>query len=134
MVRKRQSASTFVRYEGKMYRVGTAVVGPEYAREYANVLFGNRQAGFGIYHYVHELIRANMGNLEIPSAQLGLYMAFANEFISKVMIRKIATEEEVKTKWERYGLEARKLDAIVDLIRGHITMRTGQPTPKPSST
>jgi hypothetical protein len=67
--------------------------------------------------------------LNIPSAQWGLYKAAVNEYVNRVQRKKQMSRDEWSEKWTKNGLDARILDEIARRI-GEIL---APPAPTPAA-
>jgi hypothetical protein len=120
--KKQEGVTTYPRFRGKAYSVGMGIFhgNPELSMDYANAMTQARASGYGIYKNAFAEIKPVLMRNEVPSALWGLYKAFVNELIAKVQRRKIASIEDVISKWERQGLSGDILrqcsDAVVEIV------------------
>jgi len=119
MTRKRQEGiTTNPRYKLKAYAVGFGIGAgnQKYAEDYAESLASARASGVGVYKSAYQDIKPVLAREGVPSALWGLYKAFANELISKVQRRGIATVDEIVGKWVKLGLDETVLRAVVESV------------------
>lgn len=131
--RKRQEGiTTNPRYKLKAYAVGFGIGAgnSEFAREYAEALTSARASGVGIYKNAYQEIKPVLSRENVPSALWGLYKAFANELISKVQRRGIATIDEVEAKWVKLGMDESVLRAIVEVLVEVVEKEASTPAQK----
>ena len=120
--KKVEGVSTYPRFKGKAYAVGFGIFAgnSDLAMDYANALTQARAAGYGVFKNAYDEIKPVLMRNEVPSALWGLYKAFINELIHKVQRKRIASTDEVVTKWERMGLNADILrqcaEAVVEVV------------------
>jgi hypothetical protein len=120
MARKRQEGiSTDARFKLKMFRVFSAGVPEDLAKEAADAVAEARAKGVGIYRVAREEARAVLMRREVPSALWGLYFAFTNELVNKVRRRKEATRDQIIAKWVANGADSSVLNEIADKVRIH---------------
>jgi hypothetical protein len=135
LARKRQEGiTTNPRFKMKMYAVGFGIGAGnhEYAKEYAESLTQARASGVGIYRNAYQEIKPVLARERVPSALWGLYKAFANELISKVQRRGIATIDQIVDKWTVLGLDSGVLRAVVNVLVEVVTPEAPVPAQKPS--
>ena len=129
--KKTEGVTTYPRFKGKAYAVGVGIFAGNttLAMEYADALTRARASGYGIFKSAYDEIKPVLMRNEVPSALWGLYKAFINELIHKVQRKRIATTDEVVSKWERMGLNGDILrqcsEAVVEVI--------SEETPKPAT-
>ena len=106
--KRREGITTPVRYMGKMYAVGYGIFhgNEELAKLYATLLMVARNEGYGVYRTGWKECRTVLIKRAVPSALWGLYKAFTNELIHKVMVKKTATVEEVIDNYLKGKLKA----------------------------
>jgi hypothetical protein len=133
--RKRQEGiTTNPRYKLKAYAVayGIGAGNTDFAKEYAEALTSARASGIGIYKNAYQEIKPVLSRENVPSALWGLYKAFANELISKVQRRGIATIDDIKAKWEKLGLDSNVLQAVIEVLVEVIEKEAPVPAQKSS--
>ncbi|MEM0027820.1 MAG: hypothetical protein QXD38_07855 [Ignisphaera sp.] len=122
MPRKRKEGiSSLPRYLGKMYRLFNAVIGDSTLALFAALaVTAAREEGYGPYRAVHQRLDGFLTAIGVPQAFKGLYIAAANEFVNKVIKRRIMTVDEWVKKWSspKYGLDPNVLRRMADFIRG----------------
>jgi len=119
MGRKRQEGiTTNPRYKLKAYAVGMGIGAgnTKMAEDYAEALTSARASGVGVFRNAYAEIKPVLMRSGVPSALWGLYKAFINEIIAKVQRRKIASVDEVVSKWEKLGLDGGVLRDCVATI------------------
>jgi hypothetical protein len=117
MARKRQEGiSTGARFRLKMFRVFSAGVPEELAKDAANAVAEARAKGVGIYKVAREEAKAVLMRKEVPSALWGIYYAFTNELVNKVQRRKESTRDQIISKWIANGADSSVLNEIADEI------------------
>jgi hypothetical protein len=131
MARKRQEGvSTQDRYKLKMYRVFATGVPESLAMSVAESISTARAQGIGAFRTAKQEARAVLGRMEVPSALWGLYLAYTNELVRKVQIRKEATRDQIVEKWTEYGLNPTVLNAIADEVGVEVKTTQTKPAPK----
>lgn len=85
---------------------------PELALEVTSAVTDARESGYGLYKALRQIAKDKLSRMEIPSALHGLYLAFVNELINKVLRRRVAEPPEIVDKWEKYGLNR---DYLIEL-------------------
>lgn len=131
MARKRQEGvTTYPRYKGKVFKVAMGLFGdPEMARAYAESLTIARASGIGIYRAAFQEIKTVLSE-KVPSAQWGLYKAFINEVVNKVIRKKVAEVDDVVDKWTKFGLDSEVLRACAEKVLVTIPPETPKPAEK----
>lgn len=127
--KKQEGITTNPRYKMKAYAVGMGIAhnNVEMAKEYAEALTVARASGVGVFKNAYQEIKPVLMRESVPSALWGLYKAFINEIIAKVQRRKIATGDDIISKWENLGLDGSVLRLCVESIGEVIS--TEAPTP-----
>jgi hypothetical protein len=119
MPRKRQEGvTTPSRYKGKMYAVGFGIFhgNVEIANDYADALTYARASGYAPFKMAWQEVQGVLKELNVPSAQWGLYKAAVNEYVNKVQRKKQMSRDEWSEKWTKNGLDGRILDEIARRI------------------
>lgn len=131
MGRKRQEGgSSQPRYKLKAYRTVAVGVPQRYAEDVAEAMATARAQGIGVYRNAYQTIKPVLMRDAVPSALYGLYKAYTNEIICKVMTRKIATLDDVQRKWQTMGLDAGVLSDVADAVTNPIGTQVPQPAQK----
>jgi hypothetical protein len=133
MVKKKtEGVTTYPRFKGKAYAVGVGIFSGNatLAMDYANALTQARAAGYGVFKNAYDEIKPVLMRNDVPSALWGLYKAFINELIHKVQRKRIASTDEVITKWERMGLNADILRQCAEAVVEVVTEQAPTPASK----
>mgnify|MGYP003883727311 CR=1 FL=1 len=126
--KRRLGLTSLARFRLKAFRVAAAGVPEELAMDYAMALGDAWQQGFSPYHNMHKLVQEQFFQPRgIPAALRGLYLAFCNEYLARVVRRGIETVDYLIEKWTRLGLDRDVLRELVDfLCRGAGSRRAGR--------
>ena len=130
--KKIEGVTTYPRFKGKAYAVGVGIFSGNatLAMDYANALTQARAAGYGVFKNAYDEIKPVLMRNDVPSALWGLYKAFINELIHKVQRKRIASTDEVVTKWERMGLNADILRQCAEAVVEVVTEQSPTPASK----
>jgi hypothetical protein len=130
--KKTEGVTTYPRFKGKAYAVGVGIFSGNatLAMDYANALTQARAAGYGVFKNAYDEIKPVLMRNDVPSALWGLYKAFINELIHKVQRKRIASTDEVVTKWERMGLNADILRQCAEAVVEVVTEQAPTPASK----
>ena len=134
MARKRRVGITSaVRFRLKAFRVAAAGVPEDLAMAYATALGDAWQQGFGDYINMHKHVQEQFFQpRRIPAALRGLYLAFCNEFLARVVRRGIETVDYLIEKWTKLGLDPDVLRDLVDFLSQYRTETAEGETPAPA--
>lgn len=132
MARKRQEGvTTYPRYKGKVFKVAMGLFGdPEIAKDYAESLALARASGIGIYRAAYQEIKPVLIERGVPSAHWGLYKAFINEVVNKVIRKKIAGLDDIVDKWTKFDLDPDVLRACAERVITTVPPETPKPAEK----
>jgi len=130
--KKIEGVTTYPRFKGKAYAVGVGIFSGNatLAMDYANALTQARAAGYGVFKNAYDEIKPVLMRNDVPSALWGLYKAFINELIHKVQRKRIASTDEIVTKWERMGLNAAILRQCAEAVVEVVTEQAPTPASK----
>ena len=118
MARKRVSITTPLRYTYKVIRVHGGVPPAELLSQLGQMQHAAWEAGYGEYRNAWAEAKPVLLQERVPVAQHGLYRAFVFEYINKVKMRGILSEEELITMWERKGgLDPAIMRLIIDRLK-----------------
>lgn len=130
--KKRYGLTSQPRFKLKAYRVVSAGVPQELALEYTNAVAQTYALGFGEFYKARRKVMDSEVWARVPSALRGLYLAFVNEVVSKVLTKGVASIDEIVGKWERMGLDPGLLWDIAEVL-GFEKPEVEAPKPAPKA-
>lgn len=131
VARKRRFGITSqVRYKLKLYRLFGEKPPQELINEFASAVDQAYHLSYGEYYKVRRKVMNSEVWAKVPTALRGLYLAYVNEVVNKVMTRGIASLDEVVAKWSRMGLDEGLLYEIAEVI-GLEKPEVEEPKPAP---
>lgn len=128
--KRREGITTSPRYALKIYRIFSAGVPEDLAKEVARAVATARDQGIGTYKDARKEARAVLERREVPSLLHAPYYAFVNELVHKVQKRKMMTASDLISKYTELGLDGGVLSEIADEIGVEVRTTTAKPAEK----
>jgi len=119
-LKKQRSGTTNVRYRLKMYGVGIgkAVGNEQLAMEFAIALSEARAAGFQPLAQAHTVVEDVCSKAGVPRGIWGIYYAFANFYVSKVLTYELYNTDEAVNHFVKLGADAGILGELANRLSG----------------
>lgn len=116
---KRDERMSYIRFKAAQYEQGLNLFGgnEELAKEYADTCLLAYIKNKEIFKRAYAEIKPLILQLNVPPTKRKGYNNFIEDYLSKVLIRKIEPSETIINKWERYGFDREVLEACSEKLK-----------------